>query len=348
MRCKTCFDYKKRIGRLQKQLSFWKKDGCIIDSPTDLFYLTGLELSAGRLVVLRGKAALFVDGRYVQAAREKSPVPVELFSSTSIAAFAKGKIVFDSACTTVEKAEAFKKICPKAAPLPALLKELRAIKDEKEIAALKKSACLLWKGYEHIRKIIKSGVSEEEIALEFEIFCRRNGASSLAFEPIIAFGENSAMPHYRAGKAKLKKGQIVLCDIGVVVDGYRSDMTRFFFFGKPDSKLEEMATVVRAAHKAALDVCRPGAKIQEIDEAARKIMRTFDMEKLFVHSLGHGIGLQTHEFPIIRYDGADKETVLKAGMAITIEPGLYKSGLGGVRYEDTIVITKGGYTNLYA
>lgn len=336
-----------RLEHFQREL---KVDGCIIDAPIDLFYLTGLTLSLGRLVVTRKSATLFVDGRYLEVCQKSKIVKAELASEAAILKFtSKLKTIgFDSQTTTVAQFEKLKKwFGIKLKPTPHPLQSLRAIKDKEEIAALKKSANLLWRGFEHVKSLLKGGITEEALAKEFEIFCLKKGASSLAFEPIIAFGENSAMPHYRAGKRKLKKGDIVLIDIGVVVDSYASDMTRVVYFGKVDPRLIQMDSVVRASHQAALKICRPGTRVGKLDEAARKVMRQAKMEHLYVHSLGHGVGLETHEFPRIRFNGEDKGVILEAGMAITIEPGLYLPGVGGIRHEDTIVITEGGYLNLY-
>lgn len=155
------------------------------------------------------------------------------------------------------------------------------------------------------------------------------------------------MPHYRAGKAKLKKNDTALIDIGVVVNGYHSDMTRVLFFGKPDPLLKKMYPIVKEAQKAALSMCRPGIAVKELDLAARHVMNKYGVEQYFIHSLGHGIGLETHEAPRIKWNGEDKEMLLKPGMVITIEPGLYFPGKGGLRYEDTIIINEQGHENLY-
>lgn len=336
-----------RLNRFQKSLEV---EGCIIDAPIDLFYLTGLHLSLGRLIVTQKDAQLFVDGRYIEVCQKVKCVKAELSSKEAILKFtAKLKTIgFDRERTTVAEYEKLKGLFgSRLRPISHPLQKLRAIKDKSEIAVLKKSAAVLWKGFEQIQKLLKLGITESFLAKEFEIFCLQNGASGLSFEPIIAFGANSAMPHYRAGYCKLKKGDIVLIDIGVVVDGYASDMTRVLYFGKPNPRLVHMESVVRAAHAAALKLCKPGTRIGKLDEAARKVMRKANLEQLYVHSLGHGIGLETHEFPRIRYNGEDKNTILEAGMAITIEPGLYLEGVGGVRHEDTIVITKTGFHNLY-
>lgn len=337
-----------RISKLQSIFKTWKVDGCLIENPLDLFYLTGLQLSLGMLVVLQNKARLFVDGRYIEFAKKNSPVSVELLSKEAAVLKQISSLAFDSHWTTVEREKQLKKLYPGIlTPVPQLLKQLRAIKDAAELKAMKKSAGVLWKGFEHIRRSLKVGISEKELALAFEIFCRKHGAEKLAFDPIIAFGKNSAYPHYRAGNAKLKKGDIVLIDIGVVVDHYHSDMTRTIFFGKADPRLILIESVVKKAHAAAIALCKSGTKVGDLDKAARQVIQQAGLKELILHSLGHGIGLETHEFPRIKFQGEDHDVILHEGMVITIEPGLYLPGAGGIRHEDTIVITAKGYNNFY-
>ena len=339
-----------RISKLQSFFNMWKTDGCLIENPLDLFYLTGLQLSVGILAVLPGSEKLFVDGRYIEFAKKHSPVPVELLSKEAVSAFLRRvrTLVFDSFSTTVLREEQLKKLYAGVLMgVPQPLKELRVVKDAAELKAMKKSASVVWKGFEHIRRSLKAGVTEKELALSFEIFCRKHGAEKLSFDPIIAFGKNTAYPHYRAGNVKLKKGDIVLIDIGVVVERYHSDMTRTVFFGKPDPRLILLDTVVKKAHGAALALCKSGTKIGDIDKAARQVVQKAGLQELILHSLGHGIGLETHEFPRLKYQGDDHDVILREGMVITIEPGLYLPGVGGIRYEDTIAITAKGYTNFY-
>ncbi len=334
-------NYLNRISKVQKNLKEWDVDGCLIENPTDLFYLTGMQLSSGILLVFPQKVTLFVDGRYSGWAKKHAPVGVALLDQ-----FPSNKtLAFDSQKTTVDRAKSLK---GNLKPIPQLLKQIRSIKDGDELKKLQKSGKLLWKGYQYIRRKLKEGISEKELALEFEIFCLKNGAEKLAFDPIIAFGENSAYPHYRAGKIRLKKGDIVLLDLGIVVDHYHSDMTRTVFFGKPDSRLLLLDAVVRKAHGAALKICKPGTKIGDLDLAARKVIEKAGLQNLIQHSLGHGIGLETHEYPRIKYQGEDGSAQLEEHMVITIEPGLYMPGVGGVRYEDTLMITRTGYNNFYA
>lgn len=343
--------YLNRLSKLQSFFKTWKADGCLIENPLDLFYLTGLELSLGQLIVLPTIAKLFVDGRYIEFAKKNSPFPVELLSNEAVNSFLRPvqTLVFDSILTTVHRYDQLKKLYGKnLSGIPQPLRQLRLIKDPAEIKAMKKSAAVVWKGFEHIRRSLKVGISEKELALSFEIFCRKNGAEKLSFNPIIAFGKNSAYPHYRAGDVKLKKDQLVLIDIGVVVDHYHSDMTRTLFFGKPDPRLVLLETVVKKAHAEALRLCKSGTKIGDLDRAARQVIQKAGLQDLILHSLGHGIGLETHEFPRIKFQGEDQNILLCEGMVVTIEPGLYLPGVGGVRYEDTIVITPKGYTNFYA
>lgn len=217
--------FSNRAAKLQLLLKEWNVEGCLIENPLDLFYLTGLQLSAGALVVSRKNCALFVDGRYIEFAKKNSPFPVHLLDKLSFTP----TMAFDSHSTTFDRWEKLSKT--KLTPISQPLKTIRAIKEKDELKALEKSAKLLWKGFEHIRRKLKVGVTEKEIACELEVFWLQHGAEATSFDPIIAFGKNSAYPHYRAGDTKLKKGDIVLCDIGVVLDHYHSDMTRTFFSG---------------------------------------------------------------------------------------------------------------------
>lgn len=344
-----------RITRLQKILKRESIDGCLIENPIDLFYFTGLKLSTGRLVIAEKTAVLLIDGRYLQAAKERAPVLALLDSAEAFIDFLKKasirKLGFDGKHTSFDHLEHLKKQLKgsliKLFSVSSLFNSARVIKDAKEIIAISKSADLLWKGFEFIRRSLKKGITEQELAKKFEIFCLERGADRLWFEPIIAFGANSAMPHYRAQDAALKEGDIVLIDIGIVVDHYHSDLTRVLFYKKTDPFLSRLYTITKRAQKSALSLCRPGVKVKEIDLAARRVMREENVEDLFIHSLGHGIGLEGHEFPRLKYNGEDKDLVLESGMVFTVEPGLYVPGKGGVRYEDTIVITPHGYTNFF-
>lgn len=330
-----------RLKRIKSDLPL------LIEQTLDLFYLTGLTLSKGRLLVQSGKATLFVDGRYFERAKKEAPCHVELWDK--LKQIHEKEVGFDSAFVSYEAYLSLKNEWPHIhwLPKPNPIRNLRVIKEEKEIASLKKAAQLTWKGYRYVTELLKEGVTEENLALEFEFFCRKNGASGLSFSPIIAFGENSAYPHYRAGKSQLKKGQAVLIDVGAVVENYCGDMTRLVYFGHPDPKILQLEELVRNAKNKAILRIKPGVKIGELDQIVQDEFDKADVKQLYIHSLGHGIGLETHEFPRLRFDGVDKDVVLKPGMVFTVEPGLYQPGVGGVRLEDMVVVTQAGCENLF-
>ena len=346
--------FKTRLQKLQSLMKQNQLDCCLIENPLDLYYFTGIRLSAGRLIATRKMMRLYVDGRYLQVAQETAPLSVALESKNSLLEFFKEHpiktVAFDGGHTSYDRFKQLKSLCQKKSqliPSSPFFKQLRVVKDKTEIAKMKKSAALLWKGFQWIISSLKKGIKEKEVAKGFEIFCLEKGADSLSFDPIIAFGSNSAMPHYRSQNVALREGDIVLVDIGVVVDQYHSDMTRVLFYKKEDPVLSQLYQIVQRAQKQALALCRPGMKLGQLDVAAREVFRQEKVEDLFVHSLGHGIGLETHEFPRLKHDGEDKDLLLEQGMVFTVEPGLYLPGKGGVRYEDTIVITSKGYENFY-
>jgi len=335
-----------RQKKLQNSLKKWKIDLLISENTLDIFYLTGMELSLGKLLVSKDAATLFVDGRYQQAAKDQAACTVKpLKEAALLQPFNKVKTVGFDEELSFKAAEEWKRLLKnkcRLKPLEAPILSLREIKDPHEIMLIKKSADLLWKGFLHAKKKLKVGIKEKEIAFEFETFCRKKGAECLSFTPIIAFGANSALPHHHSGERKLKKDDIVLMDLGVQLNGYCSDMTRTFFFGKKTKLLKELYDVVHEAKEAALALCHPETTFKALDEAARKVMRKAKLEKYFIHRLGHGIGLEVHESPNLRHE----ERRLEPGMVITIEPGLYLPGKGGVRLEDMVVVTKTGHQNL--
>src|SRR5579872_5429537 len=223
--------------RLQQHLAAENHSLCLIEDPVDLLYLTGVQLSAGALYVSQKDAYLFVDGRYVEIAKQKSVIPAFLHSEKALESFIDmvkaTTLAFDSAKTSYDRYEALKNLAKKQTltlvPCSNLLKSIRAIKNGEELEKMRQSAALLWRGFMHLQSYIRVGISERELALIFEFYCRKEGAEKLAFEPIIAFGVHSALPHHRAGEALLKPGEHVLVDIGVVLNHYHSDMTRVLF-----------------------------------------------------------------------------------------------------------------------
>lgn len=332
-----------RIKKLMHQID----EPCFIEQQADLLYLTGLALSKGRLFVSKKDAVLYVDGRYFERAKKEAPCSVALWEEHKKRT--EKRIGFDSAAVSYEGYLGLKKSMPHVEwiPVPMPAKKLRGVKDTSEIAALQRAADLTWRGYQEIVKSLREGITEKELALEFEIFCRKNGASGLSFEPIIAFGENSAYPHYRAGKSRLKRDQIVLVDVGAIVDQYHGDMTRVFHFGTPSGRILELEEIVKRAKAKAIAHIKPGVLVKELDQIVQDEFLAANVKPLYTHSLGHGVGLETHEFPRLSIESEDKNVVLEPGMVFTIEPGLYQPGVGGIRIEDMVMVTQTGYENLF-
>ena len=333
-----------RIEILQKQLSV---EALLIENPIDLFYLTGLDLSRSRLIVEKAQVRLFVNGRDLASVSPSSPYPTFLLEKGK--GLEANEVGFDSNWTTVAALEALQKEAPHVqfVPLKKPLRGQRIIKSPEEIHSLCKAAKLTLEGIRYIEEnLLKEGISEEEIAFEFEWFVRKRGAKGIAFESTIAFGENSAYPHHRASSTRLKKNQAVLVDVGAIIDRYSGDMTRVLFFGQAPEEHRKMYALVKEAYAAARQTAIIGAPLGSLDRSVRDVFAKAGMEELFIHSLGHGVGLEIHESPLIRYDCEEKDLPICSGMVFTIEPGLYRPGLGGARYEDSGVMTQAGFEDL--
>ncbi len=347
-------NYKNRIKKLRTIFEKAGCDGFIVDNPLNIFYLTGQQLSTGTLLITKKSCRLIIDSRYYESCKNVCPFPVLLQAGDPLSQILEVKgfceithLGFDSQNTSYDKYLSYKAILKKKSikfigiKNPVL--ELRSIKEPEEIELLEKAANLGSEGFDYVCSILKPGITEEEVARELEIFWKRRGSRGLAFESIIAFGKNSSMPHYRPKNVPLKKGDPVLVDIGVNLNHYHSDMTRVPFFGKPSKKMQEIYAIVLEAQLEALALCKPGARIADIDAKSREVMERYGYAKYFTHGLGHGVGLEIHELPVVK---TKNPVILQEGMIITIEPGLYLAGEGGVRIEDTIVLTKKGYSIL--
>jgi len=314
-----------RIAKIQGEVKRRGWDAILICEPIDLFWATGLPLSAGKLWVGE-EVALEVDGRYREMAMDWPLVPkIEM----------KGRVGFDSATMSVAQRDDCK---GDLVGEPRLMQQIRAVKDEEELKALRKAGALAERGAQFVAERLRPGVSEIEMARELEIFWLQNGGERLSFEPIIAFGSNGSRPHHHCSSRRLKEGESVLCDMGVQVDHYQSDLTRLPWKGD----LEEIESIVAQAKEAAEQRVKPGVAVRDLDKAAREIIAEAGYGEAFCHGLGHGVGLEVHELPLVR----DVEGVLEAGMIITIEPGIYLPGRGGVRLEDTLLVTETGFERL--
>jgi len=215
------------------------------------------------------------------------------------------------------------------------ISNMRMIKDQEEIKILREACKIASDVAEEITNYIKEGIREYELAAEITHLLLKNGAQDNAFTPIVAFGENSAEPHHFSGSRKLKRGDIVLMDFGARFKKYNSDITRTYIFGKADERIKRMYEVVLEAQKLALDSVKSGAKGSDVDKKARDYIDSTEFRGLFTHSLGHGIGLAVHDHPAL---SPNLNLVLENGMVITVEPGVYLKGFGGIRIEDDVLV----------
>lgn len=349
-------NYKHRIEKLQQLLPC---EALLIEHPINILYLSGIELSVGKLLVTPTRCDLIVDGRYIEAAKKQSLCEVFLADKMPLKEWLSQHqvktLAFDGEKTSYEAYIQLQKMGSELkasgghfelVPLQnSPLQQLRLIKDEDEIKLLREAAILGCQGYAFLLENLKEGIKEAELAVELEYFWRKKGAKKVAFDPIIAFGVNSAMPHHRAGATILHKEMPVLIDIGVTWRHYHSDMTRVIHFGKPLALIQKIYEIVQEAKDSALALCKPGTLVGDLDRAAREVIARKGYGEHFIHSLGHGVGLDIHEPPILRDKGVYHQMPLKPGMVITIEPGIYLPEVGGVRLEDTILITESTYEN---
>lgn len=327
----------KPLEQLQKSL----KIPLFIEEPQSINYLFDINVSAGSALISSNEVKLYLDPRYFEFYRH---LPfVELLPDQIPFPEVVG---VDSSFTTLDRLASLKKLHPQTVweGLSKPIETLRQIKTEEEKRKLRKAGALNSLGHDFLLSLLKEGVEESELARKLHLFFIEKGGEAFSFEPIIAFGASSAIPHYRAGSSKLKKGDIVLLDHGVKVDGYHSDMTRTVFFGSPHAELEKIYHIVQQAQEKALAAVKPKISSIDLDNVARSLISEAGYGAQFVHSLGHGIGLDIHENPFLR--NKEPSALIKENMAITIEPGIYIPNLGGVRIEDAVIVTAEGYEDL--
>lgn len=229
--------------------------------------------------------------------------------------------------------------------ITAKILQLRAVKDDEEITCIIKAQRIAEKSLEELKPTIKIGVSEREIACKLDYLMKLNGSDENAFDTIVVFGENSALPHAKPSDRKLKVGDIILIDFGASYNGYRSDMTRTFIFGQCSEKIKEIYNIVLEANIATIKAIKKGMKCSDADAVARKIITGYGYGGNYIHSTGHGVGIDIHEEPYVAKHSRLCDT-LTEGMIVTVEPGIYIEGLGGVRIEDMVVVKGDTVLNL--
>jgi Xaa-Pro aminopeptidase len=341
--------HEKRIERLRQVMSEKELPALLITNAYNRLYMTGFNGSAGCVLITQDRALFLVDFRYVTQASEQAPdyeivehqpsvsaTILELLQQQGIKrlGFEQSDVSYGAFMDYQKKLSGIELI-----PTDQLVEKLRMIKDANELKIMQEAADLADATFTHILTKLKPGVSEIDIALEIEIYIRSNGGTSTSFDTIVASGERSALPHGRASERLLRANEFVKMDFGAYYKGYCSDITRTVMLGKPTDKHKEIYDIVLEAQMNCLKYLKPGMTGSEGDALARDVISRYGYGNQFGHGTGHSLGLEIHESP--RLSKLDK-SILKTGMVVTVEPGIYLPGFGGVRIEDDVVLTDTG------
>jgi Xaa-Pro aminopeptidase len=333
-----------RIDRLRALL----EEPLLVSNPTNILYLTGFKTSNGALLIEEDRVRLFSDFRYAEAARAVAGVEFEETRRAllqDLAGRLSGRVGFEADFVSYAGWETLAGGSIDAAPRRGLVERLRAVKNAKELASIKRACEIADRVFERLAQERFAGRTERDVAWTIERLFHDEGAESLAFETIVASGPNAARPHGRATDRVIGRGETVIVDAGCTIDGYASDYTRTFLTGPVDGGVKEAYAVVLAAQEAGLAALRAGLSGVEADAAARRVVDDTDFAGTFGHGLGHGLGLDVHEAPRLSTESTD---TLAAGNVVTVEPGIYLAGRAGIRIEDNVVVTEQGIDNYTA
>ncbi|MDX8031569.1 Xaa-Pro peptidase family protein [Lentzea sp. BCCO 10_0856] len=340
--------YAARRIALRQELQATNLDALLVTNLLNVRYLTGFTGSnAAVLIDVNGddSSVFCTDGRYLTQSKKQVPDLERLIErpcDVALAKRAKGRLGFESHHVTVDGLEALTQVADaELTRASGLVEKLRLVKDEVEIEALRMAcaaadralAALIGHGG------LRAGRTEREVARELESRMLDHGAEGPSFSSIVAFGANSAVPHHQPTDATLHQGDLIKLDFGALVDGYHSDMTRTLVLGKPADWQRELYDLVARSQAAGRGALKPGVNVGDVDHASREVIEKAGHGSEFLHGLGHGVGLEIHEAPTLSKVG---DGTLSAGMAVTVEPGVYLSGRGGVRIEDTLVVRDSG------
>ena len=343
-----------RLQRLQQSLAGHQLDFLLVTHTANIRYLTGFTGSAGVVLVSDRETVFFTDGRYTEQAREQvhGGARVSIARKAPLLAAAewlkkrlrRSAVVAGVEGTHMSVADRSRlaKLLPRNIRLkeaPPLLEQARMVKETGEVDLIREAAVLGANLFPVLTNTIRPGVKEIEVAAELEYAARKAGADAMSFETIIASGKRSALPHGRATSAKIPESGFVVCDFGVILAGYCSDMTRSLHVGRAGDEAKQLFGAVRDAQQAAINAIRPGTPVSQVDRAARNVLKKAGLGRFFTHSTGHGVGLEIHESPRI---AAGQTEILQPGMVITVEPGAYVPEKWGVRIEDMVVVTDTG------
>jgi Xaa-Pro aminopeptidase len=342
-------DHRLRRTALTARLEDLEVDALLVSRLPNVRYLTGFTGSNGQLIVGANQALFLTDGRYTeQATHEVSDLErvtclqgLEAPLREGCARLGVRRLGFESHDVSVHQHGRFADALP-GVELVAVGEEvehLRWSKDDDELDMLRRAQAATDEAFDDILEFLAVGLSERHVALELERLLRRDGADGLAFDPIVAFGASAAEPHHEPTNVLLEESDIIKMDFGARWNGYHADMTRTVSFGAPAAELAKIHDVVRQAQQAGIDAVRAGVTGAQVDAAARAVIDDAGYGERFSHGLGHGVGLEIHEGPRL---GKGFDHVLPANAVVTVEPGIYVPGLGGVRIEDMVEVTADG------
>ena len=340
----------KRIQRVRTRLRKLRADALLSMHPANIFYLSGFTGSSGALVVRPSAVYLLTDSRYtLQSHQEAKSARVQITSGSLLAAVGRlvrrigvRRLAVEAHSLTLAQLNELRRHTGsriRVLPTIALIEELREIKDRLEILRIRKAAQLTVAAFEEVLANVRPGVHEIELAAELEYRMKQKGANGTAFDTIVASGYRAALPHARPSFKKLRRNELVVFDLGAILHGYCSDLTRTVFLGRAPAKLRSWYHSVWQAQQAAHSATRPGATAGEIDSEARRVLEQAGLVQWFTHSTGHGLGLEVHENPKL---ARGQKAMLTTGNVVTIEPGIYVKGIGGIRIEDDFVVTASG------
>jgi Xaa-Pro aminopeptidase len=341
---KTPFHLRRR--NLSAGFSDAKIEALLLTSPANWFYLTGFTGESGALVVSRKGSSLITDGRFLTQGRaEAAGVRIVEHKGALFGAVGKflkdsrfRRVGFDPTQVTVRQLQSLRKAAGAGVgwvPAPGKAESLRMRKDAAELVQMRLAAILAGEVMQFAIGLLKPGIREFEVGAEIEYQMRKRGASGPAFETIVAFGERAALPHARPTAKRLRKNELVVLDLGVILGHYCSDITRTVHVGRASKRTRRWYRAVLDAQTAAIAAVKSGAVCGDVDGAARQVLAGYHLDKLFVHSTGHGLGLEVHEDPRV---ARGQKKRLEPGNVITIEPGVYAAGIGGIRIEDDVAV----------
>lgn len=344
--------FSSRRSKLTSLIRKTEIDALLVTNPRNVTYLTGFTGDDSCLLIGPGHLRMFSDSRFETQLQDECPqIPAEIrtsrtsmpdFLASLLPRFSLSSVGIESSSMVVGVRDllAERLTSVELVSQPGLVEELRMIKDPGEIAEVRTAVRQAERGFDVLRALLVGEQTERQAAHDLEHGMRRFGAIRAAFEPIIAVGDRAALPHYRAGLRRLDEAGFILVDWGAVSNlGYHSDLTRLLVTSKLPPKLHQIYGVVLKAQLAGIAAVRPGARCQDVDAAARTVIDQAGFGKFFGHGLGHGIGLDIHEGPRLSPASTDE---LKPGMIVTVEPGIYLPGVGGVRIEDDVLVTRDG------